>query len=115
LTELIDRLRAFNAERQWEEFHSPKNLAMALASEVGELVALLRWRTPEQCEREALDEASLARIREEIGDALLVLLGLCERLRLDPVGLGKAKLELNAIKYPVKVTRGNSERPRTSG
>lgn len=111
LAELAELLRAFNAERRWEQFHSPKNLAMALASEVGELVALFRWLTPEQCERGALDEASLARVQEELGDSILLLLSLCERLRMDPVALGRAKLELNALKYPAEVARGRAEKP----
>ena len=114
LTELAELLRAFNAERRWEQFHSPKNLAMALASEVGELVALFRWLPPEKCERDALDEASLARVQEEVGDSILLLLSLCERLRMDPVALGRAKLELNAVKYPVEKVRGKSEKPGTS-
>lgn len=113
LTELTELLRAFNADRQWEQFHSPKNLAMSLASEVGELVAHFRWRTPEQCERDALDDTSLARVGEEVGDSILVLLTLCQRLRLDPIAVAREKLELNAVKYPVELTRGNAEKPLT--
>jgi NTP pyrophosphatase (non-canonical NTP hydrolase) len=114
LGELAARLRSFNAERQWEQFHSPKNLAMALVSEVGELAALFRWLTPEQCERGALDEASFASVKEEIGDTLLLLLSLSERLGVDPVALGLAKLQLNALKYPVETSRGRAEKPRDS-
>ena len=109
--ELARRLREFNLEREWGEFHTPKNLAMALSSEVGELTALLRWRTAELSEASAMDEATLSAVRDEIGDALLILLTLCERLRIDPVDAARAKLGANAAKYPTESARGASSFP----
>lgn len=110
-THLAQTLRTFNAERWWGAFHTPKNLAMALASEVGELCALFRWRTPEQSEPAALDEPTLQSVRDEVGDSLLILLTLCDRLKIDPVDAATAKLRANAAKYPVEAARGHAEKP----
>ena len=111
--ELARRLREFNLEREWGEFHTPKNLAMALSSEVGELTALFRWRTAEQSEASAMEEETLRAVSDEIGDSLLILLTLCERLRLDPLDVANAKLEANTHKYPADRVRGQPERPAT--
>ena len=111
MVELARRLREFNLEREWGEFHTPKNLAMALSSEVGELTALFRWRTAEQSEASAMDDVTLRAVREEIGDSLLILLTLCERFRLDPVQVAAAKLDANALKYPAVRARGRPESP----
>jgi len=103
---LRQRLRAFVAERDWDQFHTPKNLAMALVAEAGELVEHFQWLTPEQSER------LTAEIREEveleIADVLLFLLRLCDRLEVDPVQAAQRKLALNALKYPVDKARGRA-------
>lgn len=106
LDELRDALRAFAAERQWERFHSPKNLAMALAAEVGELLEPLQWLS----EDESRDPSPAARsaIREEIADVLIYLVRLADRLEIDLLDAASAKLESNAAKYPVEKARGNA-------
>ena len=105
---LRDQLRNFAAARDWDQFHSPKNLAMALAGEAGELLETFQWLTEEQSRRptpEALDAAS-----EEIADVLLYLVRLSDKLGIDPIAAANAKLLANAQKYPVDKARGNARK-----
>jgi NTP pyrophosphatase (non-canonical NTP hydrolase) len=106
LEALRERLRAFVAERDWDQFHNPKNLAMALVAEAGELVEHFQWLTPEQSERLAPEVR--AEVALEIADVLLFLLRLCDRLDIDPVQAAQRKLALNAQKYPVHKARGRA-------
>jgi dCTP diphosphatase len=106
LQALRDRLSRFVAERDWDQFHTPKNLAMALIAEAGELVEHFQWLTPEQsCD---LPAQTLAEVELEIADVLLFLLRLCEKLDIDPLQAAHKKLELNAQKYPVDKARGRA-------
>ena len=106
LQTLLDELRRFNAEREWEQFHDPKNLSMLLSSEAGELLALLRW-VP-NAESDAYGNQSVPRqqLTEEIGDVGIALVLLCDRLKIDLVGAMRDKLEKNRAKYPVERARG---------
>jgi NTP pyrophosphatase (non-canonical NTP hydrolase) len=106
LEALCADLRAFVDEREWDQFHNPKNLVMALAAEAGELVEHFQWLTPEQADQlspQALEEVSL-----EVADVLLLLLRLCDRLGVDPIEAANRKLVLNRVKYPVEKARGRS-------
>jgi dCTP diphosphatase len=100
------RLRAFVAERDWDQFHTPKNLAMALVAEAGELVEHFQWLTPEQSS--ALPGEVRAQVELEIADVLLFLLRLCDKLDVDPVAAADKKLELNRQKYPVEKAKGRA-------
>ena len=108
LDALRDRIRDFSRERDWDQFHSPKNLAMALAGEAGEVLEIFQWLTEEQSR--ALDEKALARARDEIADVLLYLVRLADRLGVDPLAAAQRKLEENARKYPVDKARGNARK-----
>ncbi|MBI2797158.1 MAG: nucleotide pyrophosphohydrolase [Gemmatimonadetes bacterium] len=112
LEELKHALRRFNSERDWSRYHGVKNLAMALASEVGELVAILRWKSSEESERANLDSSARVRIEQELGDVFLILMTLAERLDLDLLDVANAKLLQNAEKYPVATSRGRAEPSR---
>jgi NTP pyrophosphatase (non-canonical NTP hydrolase) len=103
---LRDRLRLFIAERDWDQFHNPKNLAMALVAEAGELVEHFQWLTPEQADR--LPPETLAEVEHEIADVLIFLVELADRLRIDPLAAAEKKLALNAQKYPVEKARGRA-------
>jgi len=103
---LRDRLRLFIAERDWGQFHNPKNLAMALVAEAGELVEHFQWLTPEQADR--LPPETLAEVEHEIADVLIFLVELADRLRIDPLAAAEKKLALNAQKYPVEKARGRA-------
>jgi NTP pyrophosphatase (non-canonical NTP hydrolase) len=102
------RIRAFVAERDWERFHNPKNLAMALVAEAGELVEHFQWLTPEQAD--SLPPETRAEVEHEIADVLIFLLELADRLRIDPLAAAEKKLALNAQRYPVEKARGNAKK-----
>lgn len=106
LDDLQTRLRQFVAERDWDRFHTPKNLAMALVVEAGELVEHFQWLTPEESER--LPSETHVEVELEIADVLLFLLRLCEKLHVDPVRAADKKLQLNALRYPVEKSRGKA-------
>jgi dCTP diphosphatase len=106
MNELIKEIRRFNRERDWDQFHTPKNLAMALVVEAGELAENFQWLTPEQSQH--LNEKALSQVREEIGDVLLYLVNLADRLKIDPIKAAGDKLVKNAEKYPVQQVKGKA-------
>lgn len=100
------RLAEFAAERDWDQFHNPKNLAMALAGEAGELVEHFQWLTFEQAAN--LPREARAEVALEAADVLLFLLRLCDKLDIDLAAAAEKKLALNAKKYPVEKSRGKA-------
>ncbi|MFI5493463.1 nucleotide pyrophosphohydrolase [Actinoplanes sp. NPDC051859] len=108
IAELTESVRAFAQERDWEQFHTPKNLAMALAGEVGELLAELQWLTPEQSATVMADAELGARVRAEIGDVTIYLVRLCDVLGIDPVHAAREKLADSARRYTVEAARGTA-------
>jgi len=108
LAELRLRVREFVAERDWDRFHSPKNLAMALSVEASELVELFQWLTEE--ESAALDAGRRQRAAEELADVLWFLVRIADRLDIDLLEAAEAKLVLNAKKYPAERVRGQSRK-----
>lgn len=99
-------LREFARERDWEQFHAPKNLATALAVEAAELLEVFQWLTEEQSRE--LTPARLDAARMEMADVFLYLLQLADKLNVDLVEAGRRKMEDNASRYPVDRARGNS-------
>jgi dCTP diphosphatase len=108
LEDLRTAIGAFIAERNWEQFHSPKNLAMALSVEVAEIVEHFQWLTEEQSRN--LSPEKLAEVRQEIGDVMIYLAEFGEKLGIDPVEAAKAKLEINRQKYPAELVKGNASK-----
>lgn len=108
LVELRDALRAFAVERDWDQFHSPRNLAAALAVEAAELLEPFQWLTDEQS-RELSTEARAA-VEQEMADVLLYLVRLADKLGVDLEQAARAKIALNAEKYPVEKARGSSRK-----
>ena len=106
LETLRARLAEFAAERDWDQFHNPKNLAMAVAGEAGELVDHFRWLTFEEAER--LSAKDRDEVALEAADVLLFLLRLCDKLGIDLAEAAERKLALNAKKYPVHKSRGRA-------
>lgn len=104
----MKKIRSFNSERDWEQYHSPKNLAMAFSVEVAEIAEHFQWLTDEQS-RSLSDEKS-AEIRDEIGDAMILLMNLSDKLGVDPIAAAEQKLEKNRQKYPVEKARGNAKK-----
>lgn len=108
MKELVQKLREFAKERDWEQFHSPKNLAMALSVEVAEIVEVFQWLTQEES-RNLIPE-KLAEVREEIGDVMIFLINLSDKLGIDPLEAAKEKIEINKKKYPVSTVKGKSQK-----
>jgi len=108
LQALRDALRAFAAEREWERFHTPKNLAMALAGEAGEVIEHFQWLTAEESANltaERRDEVAL-----ELADVLLYLIRLADVLGIDLADAAQHKLAINARRYPVDKARGRADK-----
>ena len=108
LADLKERLRTFAAERDWEQFHSPKNLSMALAAEAGELLELFQWLTEEESRALADSPDDLARVREELADILIYLVRLADKLGVDLEEAALEKIAANAERYPVDKARGKA-------
>lgn len=108
LRELASQLEQFAKEREWEQFHSPKNLASALVVEAGELLEHFQWQT-EQQSRE-LPREKLDAVAGELADVLLYLVQLSTALRVDIIAAARDKLSLNELRYPVDRARGNSKK-----
>jgi NTP pyrophosphatase (non-canonical NTP hydrolase) len=108
IAELTERVRAFAQERDWEQFHTPKNLAMALAGEVGELLAELQWLTPEQSAAVMADAELGPRVRAEIGDVTIYLIRLADVLDIDLVQAALDKLTDSGRRYTVEAARGSA-------
>jgi NTP pyrophosphatase (non-canonical NTP hydrolase) len=111
LDDVMKQLRTFVNERDWQQFHDPKNLAMAVASEAGELISELRWVRSEDADNYARDSANLTRIASEAADVGISLLLLCDRLGIDLLEAITEKLRLNTERYPVEKSKGRAERP----
>jgi NTP pyrophosphatase (non-canonical NTP hydrolase) len=108
---LVEELRAFVAERDWGQFHDPKNLAMLLASEAGELVAEYRWIPNDRADAFSREPEARPRIADEIGDVGIALLLLCDRTGIDLQAAMRDKLARNRQRYPVELSRGRAARP----
>jgi dCTP diphosphatase len=115
LEQLLVELRAFVRDREWEQFHDPKNLAMAVASEAGELLAEYRWVTNTDSDSYSTDVEARRRIAAEIGDVGIALLLLSDRIGLELVDVIRRKLALNCEKYPIRLSRGRSDPPDRDG
>jgi NTP pyrophosphatase (non-canonical NTP hydrolase) len=111
LEDLVRELRAFVAARDWQQFHDPKNLAMLVASEAGELVAEYRWVRGDESDAHSRQAAARARIADEIADVGIGLVLLADRIGLDLVGAMREKVAKNAQRYPVEAAKGKAERP----
>ena len=105
---LRDRLRQFVVERDWDQFHSPKNLAMALSVEAAELVEHFQWLT--EAESRRLPPEKLAQVRDEMADVLVYLVRLADKLDVDLLQAAAAKIEKNALKYPAGKVRGSMKK-----
>lgn len=108
LVELRDAMRDFAAAREWERFHTPKNLAAALSVEAAELLEHFQWLTEQESQQ--LDEARRTAVAHELADVLLYLVRLADRLDVDLLEAARRKLALNAAKYPVEKSRGSSRK-----
>ena len=110
VSRLQQAVAQFARERDWERFHSPKNLAMALAAEAGELLELFQWLGEDESREAAQNPATERAVRDESADVLVYLVRLAAVLELDPDEALRSKLASNAVKYPVALARGNARK-----
>jgi dCTP diphosphatase len=108
LTELRDDLRRFASEREWDRFHTPKNLAMALSGEAGELIEHFQWLTAEASA--SLPAPARAEVALEMADVLLYLVRLADVLDIDLAEAARRKIAINAQRYPVERARGRADK-----
>ncbi|HTN95048.1 MAG TPA: nucleotide pyrophosphohydrolase [Gallionella sp.] len=108
LNQLKMQLRQFAEERDWDQFHSPKNLSMALIVEAAELVEHFQWLTEEQSR--SLEQKHLDKVREELADIQIYLIRIADKLDIDLLEAVNHKIEANAKKYPSEKVRGSSKK-----
>jgi len=108
IKELNERLLRFARERDWEQFHSPKNLSMALAGEAGELLEHFQWITEEQSQN--LDEDRKEAVALEMADIFIYLVRMAERLDINLLDAAWQKISINEKRYPVEQVKGDSRR-----
>lgn len=102
-------IRQFARERDWEKFHTPKNIATALTVEASELMELFQWLTTEESEQIMKTDKAQA-VRHEVADVAVYLLRLCDLLKIDLSTAIEEKLKLNAQKYPVELAKGHARK-----
>ena len=100
IKELMQEIVQFSEERDWDQFHSPVNLAKSIAIEAGELLECYQWN----------DDADMAAVEEELADVLNYSLQMAAKLNLDPIEIVRKKMKLNALKYPVEKSKGRSDK-----
>jgi NTP pyrophosphatase (non-canonical NTP hydrolase) len=108
LDNLRTRLETFARDRDWEQFHSPKNLSMALSVEVAEIAEHFQWLTEEQSRE--LDPAKRAEVEQELADVLIYLVRLADQLGIDLLEAAQRKLAVNEARYPADKVRGSSKK-----
>ncbi len=108
LNTLRQGVNRFSEERDWTQFHTPKNLAMALSVEASEIVELFQWLTAE--ESRSLSAAKRQALEEEIGDVMIYLVNLADKFDIDPLRAAEKKLRINAKKYPVRLVKGKAKK-----
>lgn len=109
LSAVLTELRQFVKERDWEQFHDPKNLAMAVASEAGELLAEYRWVANTEADSHSMADGCRQRIAHEIADVAIALTLLADRIGLDLIDVMKEKIVVNGQKYPAARSRGRPD------
>ncbi len=110
ISDLKSSLLHFVRERDWEQFHSPKNLSMALAAEAGELMEHFLWATPEQSHTIAHESAKRQKIADELADVVIYAIEFANITGLDISAAIEAKMAANALKYPVEKARGRADK-----
>lgn len=106
LKDITNQLRDFTRMRDWDQFHSPKNLIMALSGEVGELTEHFQWLT--EVQSNSLDDKTLAAVSDEIADVQLYLILLADKLGINIIDISTKKILKNADKYSVETSKGNA-------
>ena len=110
LQEIKDRAFAFTKERDWEQFHSPKNLSMAISAEAAELMEHFLWQSAEQSREDATSEKLKSKVEEELADIFLFAIQFANMTGIDIAATIEAKMKRNGEKYPVEKAKGRSDK-----
>jgi dCTP diphosphatase len=108
LEKIRRRLSGFASERNWDQFHTPKNLSMALSAEAAELLEIFQWLTDEQSKQIVNDEKEMAFVKQELADVFIYLTRLADKLDIDIEQAVLDKIEQNEKKYPVELAKNNA-------
>jgi len=108
IEKLKDDIRSFAEERDWDQFHSPKNLSMALAVEASEIMEIFQWLTEEQSRN--LSDDKLLELSDELADVAIYLIRLADKLGIDLLSAAEAKIARNKEKYPADKVRGSAKK-----
>ena len=108
IKQIQEQLSEFASDRDWEQFHTPKNLTMALSVEASELVEIFQWLTPEQSSN--LNDKQMNAVNEEVADVAIYLLRLCDVLDINLSDVVENKIKVNGEKYPVDLSKGNAQK-----
>jgi len=108
MNELIKLIKGFDEARDWDQFHLPKNLVMALSVEVAELVEIFQWMSEKESTQLCKDKQ--AKLAEEIGDVMIYLVNLSDKFGINPIIAAKNKLRLNEVKYPIHAARDSAKK-----
>ena len=110
IKDLINKLREFNKERDWDQFHTPKNLIISLFKEIGELSEIFQWKNIEDSKLENLSNEEIEKIKDELSDILIYLIRISDVLKIDIMSSTFNKIEKNKIKYPISKSYGSSKK-----
>ena len=108
ISEIQEQIRRFAEDRDWDQFHSPKNLSMALSVEVSEIVEHFQWLTEQQSKE--LSPAELEAVELELADAFIYMVALADKLNLDLIAAAAKKIAINEHKYPAKQVHGSAKK-----
>ena len=110
LQDLLNKIQAFSDERDWDQFHTIKNLVLALVGEVGELAEVVQWKTESEIAASIKTTDGKKMLSEEIADVAIYLLRLCQKADIDLIKVIDKKLIKNELKYPIDKSRGTSKK-----
>ena len=107
---LQEKVIEFRDQRDWGQYHNPKDLALSICLEAAELLEIFQWKNAEQVERLKTDETARTKVKEELGDVLIYALTLAHEFGFDPGDVIQNKMQLNNEKYPVEKVKGRSDK-----
>lgn len=114
IEELQKKIIEFRDARDWEQYHTPKDLAISISLEAAELLEIFQWKGPQEVEAIKSDPEGRKRVKEELGDVLIYALNMCHAFGFDPSKVILEKLEINEKKYPVEKAKGSARKYNVS-
>ena len=108
--DLLNKIQAFSDARDWSQFHSIKNLIVAVAAEVGELAEVIQWKSDEEAAAYLSTPEGKNKLSEEVADVAIYLLRICQQQNLDFIDILNKKMELNSLSYPIEKSKGNARK-----